>query len=165
MKSIKRLLMLVALGLGIAAGASAQLPSVQLKDTAGKPVDSATLNNDGKPFIISFWATWCKPCIRELSAIHEVYEDWQDETGVKVYAISIDEAQNSTKVKPLADSRGWDYEILLDQSGDFARAMGCQNPPHVVVVDGNGKIIESHSGYTEGSEDHLIELVRGLIEK
>ena len=84
---------------------------------------------------------------------------------MKVYAISIDEAQNSTKVKPLADSRGWEYDILLDQSGDFARAMGCQNPPHVVVVDGNGKVVESHSGYTEGSEDHLIELVRRLISE
>lgn len=143
----------------------AQLPSVQLKDLTGKPVDSATLNNEGKPYIISFWATWCKPCIRELNAIHENYADWVDETGVKVYAISIDEAQNASRVKPLADAKGWEYEILLDQSGDFARAMGCQNPPHIVVVDGNGKIVESHSGYTDGSEEHLIELVRGLLSK
>ena len=165
MKSLRRLLAMTAIGLGLALSANAQLPSVQLKDLAGKPVDSSTLSNDGKPFIISFWATWCKPCIRELTAIHDVYPDWVDETGVKVYAISIDEAQNSTKVKPLADARGWEYDVLLDQSGDFARAMGCQNPPHVVVVDGNGKIVESHSGYTEGSEDHLIEIVRQLIAK
>lgn len=165
MKSIKRLLMTVAVGIGIALAANAQLPSVQLKDLSGKPVDSATLSNDGKPFIISFWATWCKPCIRELTAIHDVYPDWVEETGVKVYAVSIDEAQNATKVKPMADARGWEYDVLLDQSGDFARAMGCQNPPHVVVVDGNGKIVESHSGYTEGSEDQLIETVRQLITK
>ncbi|MDE6381309.1 MAG: TlpA family protein disulfide reductase [Muribaculaceae bacterium] len=165
MKSLRRLLAMTAIGLGLALSANAQLPSVQLKDLTGKPVDSATLSNDGKPFIISFWATWCKPCIRELTAIHDVYPDWVDETGVKVYAISIDEAQNSTKVKPLADARGWEYDVLLDQSGDFARAMGCQNPPHVVVVDGNGKIVESHSGYTEGSEDNLIESVSQLIAK
>ncbi len=165
MRSIRQLLMLAVAAICISITANAQLPSVQLKDISGKPVDSATLSNDGKPFIISFWATWCKPCIRELSAIHDVYPDWVDETGVKVYAISIDEAQNSTKVKPLADARGWEYEILLDQSGDFARSLGCQNPPHVVVVDGNGKIVESHSGYTEGSEDHLIELVRQLQAK
>lgn len=165
MKSIRRILAMALIGLGITLSASAQLPSVQLKDTAGRPVDSATLSNEGKPFIISFWATWCKPCIRELNAIHDVYPDWVDETGVKLYAISIDEAQNATKVKPLADSRGWEYEVLLDQSGDFARAMGCQNPPHIVVVDGNGKVVESHSGYTEGSEDHLYDLIRELVTK
>ena len=169
MRSIRQLLMLAVAAICISISANAQLPSVQLKDISGKPVDSATLSNDGKPFIISFWATWCKPCVAhfnpEASAIHDVYPDWVDETGVKVYAISIDEAQNSTKVKPLADARGWEYEILLDQSGDFARSLGCQNPPHVVVVDGNGKIVESHSGYTEGSEDHLIELVRQLQAK
>lgn len=165
MKRIERLLVMAMVSLGIAIAANAQLPSVQLKDLNGKPVDSATLSNDGKPFVISFWATWCKPCIRELMAFHEVYEDWVEETGVKIYAISIDEAQNSTKVKPLADARGWEYEILLDQSGDFARSLGCQNPPHLVILDGNGKIVESHSGYTEGSEDHVYEIIKNLINK
>ena len=75
MKSLRRLLAMTAIGLGLALSANAQLPSVQLKDLAGKPVDSSTLSNDGKPFIISFWATWCKPCIRELTAIHDVYPD------------------------------------------------------------------------------------------
>ena len=165
MKRIERLLVMAMVSLGIAIAANAQLPSGQLKDLNGKPVDSATLSNDGKPFVISFWATWCKPCIRELMAFHEVYEDWVEETGVKIYAISIDEAQNSTKVKPLADARGWEYEILLDQSGDFARSLGCQNPPHLVILDGNGKIVESHSGYTEGSEDHVYEIIKNLVNK
>lgn len=165
MKRIERLLVMAMVSLGIAIAANAQLPSVQLKDLNGKPVDSATLSNDGKPFVISFWATWCKPCIRELMAFHEVYEDWVEETGVKIYAISIDEAQNSTKVKPLADARGWEYEILLDQSGDFARSLGCQNPPHLVILDGNGKIVESHSGYNEGSEDHVYEIIKNLVNK
>lgn len=165
MKTIKRILGAMALIAGVALSANAQLPSVQLKDLDGNLVDSATLSNDGKPYIINFWATWCKPCVRELKAIHEVYEDWVDETGVKVYAISIDEAHNAMKVKPFVNEKGWEYEVLLDSNGDFARAMGCQNPPHVVVLDGNGNIIESHSGYTEGSEEHLIEIVRKLQAK
>ena len=82
--------------------ASAALPSVNLTDIHGNTIDTATLSNDGKPMIISFFATWCKPCMRELKAIHEVYPDWQDETGVRLIAVSIDEGQNALKVKPLA---------------------------------------------------------------
>ena len=88
--------------------AFAELPSVLLKDVNGNTVNTAELSNDGKPMVISFWATWCKPCKRELKAISEVYPDWQDETGVKLVAVSIDEAQNAAKVKPLVDGMNWE---------------------------------------------------------
>ncbi len=144
------------------AGAYAQLPSVQLKDLEGKTVDTAALSNGGKPFVISFFATWCKPCNRELKAIHEQYADWQEETGMKVVAVSIDEAQNVNKVKPMVDGEGWEYEVLLDPNSEFRRAMGVQMIPHVFIIDGEGKIAESRSGYTDGAESHLIEKVREL---
>ena len=162
---MKRILLLSALLLAGIAVAHAQLPSVSLKSIDGKTVDTAKLENGGKPFIISFFATWCKPCNRELNAIHEVYPDWQDETGVKVVAVSIDQAQNIQKVKPLVDSNGWEYDVLLDPNGDFKRAMGVNMIPHVFIVDGQGKIVESRSGYTEGGEVHLIEKVRELLAK
>jgi peroxiredoxin len=142
----------------------AQLPSVQLKSIDGKVVDTATLSNDGKPYVISFFATWCKPCNRELKAIHEVYPDWQDETGMRLIAISIDEAQNAQKVKPLVDSEGWEYEVFLDPNSDFFHALGGQMIPFVVTVDGNGKIVESHSGYIDGAESHIIEQIRDLVK-
>ncbi|RGN44581.1 MULTISPECIES: peroxiredoxin [unclassified Bacteroides] len=160
----KRFCLVVLLLLGVFAS-YAQLPSVTLKDINGKTVDTATLQNDGKPFIISFFATWCKPCNRELKAISEVYADWQDETGVKVIAISIDQAQNVAKVKPLVDGYGWEYEVLLDPNSDFKRAMGVNMIPAVFIIDGDGKIAESRSGYTDGSESHLIDKVRELIAK
>ncbi|MCM1312921.1 MAG: TlpA family protein disulfide reductase [Bacteroides sp.] len=141
----------------------AQLPSIQLKDINGKTVDTSKLNNEGKPFVISFFASWCKPCNRELKAINEVYADWQDETGVKLYAISIDQGQNINKVKPMVDSEGWEYEVLLDPNSDFRRALGIQMIPHVLIVNGDGTIAESRSGYTEGAEGHIIEKVRKLI--
>ena len=142
----------------------AQLPSVQLKDLSGKTVNTAELNNDGKPFIISFFATWCKPCNRELSAIAEVYEEWQEETGVKLYAISIDQAQNTNKVAPLVSENGWEYDVLLDTNSDLKRALGIQMIPFVLIVDGKGEIVYKHNGYTDGAEEELIEKVRELVK-
>jgi len=144
--------------------ALAQLPAVTLKDINGKTVRTDTLSNNGKPFIIDFFATWCKPCNRELKAIHEVYPDWQEETGVKLIAVSIDQAQNINKVKPLVDEQGWEYEVLLDPNSDFRRALGIQMIPYVIIVDGKGNIVYKHNGYTDGAENELIEKVRELIK-
>ena len=143
----------------------AQLPSVTLKTMDGKSVNTAELSNDGKPFIIDFFATWCKPCNRELDAIAEVYEDWQKETGVKIIAVSIDQGQNINKVKPLVANHGWEYEVLLDPNGDFKRALGIQMIPYVLIVDGQGDIVYKHNGYTDGAETELIEKVRELLKK
>ena len=93
---MKAILLTGLLLLSCVGAAYAQLPAIKLKSIDGREVSTDTLNNNGKPFIISFFATYCKPCNRELNAIHEVYEDWVEETGVKLYAISIDEAPSST---------------------------------------------------------------------
>lgn len=140
-----------------ALSAAAELPSVQLKDINDNNVNTAELSNNGKPFVISFFATWCKPCLRELKAISEVYPDWQDETGMKLIAVSIDEAQNAQKVKPLIQGKGWDYEVLLDVNGEFKRQMGVTDIPHVFIVDGQGNVVWNHKGYIDGGEEEIYE--------
>ena len=153
-----RLLLLGSLTLA----AHAALPGVQLKDLNGKTVNTAKLNNDGKPLVISFWATWCKPCMRELKALHEVYDEWQEELGVRIVIVSIDAAQDAQKVKPLVDGFGWDFEVLLDPNGDFKRAMNVQSIPHLFVLDGKGNIVHNNIGYTDGEEGELYEVLKGL---
>ena len=153
MKKILLLSMMAICALTI----NAQLPNVKLQDMDGNTVQTGEINNDSKPIIISFWATWCKPCLRELKAIHEVYPDWQDETGVKVIIVSIDQAQDAHRVKPMVDGFGWEYEVLLDPNGDFKRAMNVQNVPHVFVLDGNGQIVYNHTGYVDGGEEDIYE--------
>ncbi len=143
--------------------AQAQLPAVTLKTLDGGTVQSETLSNDGKPFIIDFFATWCKPCNRELDAIAEVYEEWQEETGVKLFAVSIDRAQNINKVKPLVDNHGWTYEVLLDPNSELRRTFGGELIPYVVICDGKGNVVYKHNGYTDGAEEELIEKVRELV--
>lgn len=142
--------------------AFAQLPQVTLKDINGKTVRLDTLSNGGKPIIIDFFATWCKPCNRELSAICEVYDDWQEETGVRLIAISIDQAHHINKVKPLVDQLGWPYEVLLDPNNELKQALNVQLIPYTLIVDGKGKIVYKHSGYVDGEEDELFEEVKKI---
>ncbi len=158
---MKRLLLFLCV-MGLAVSASAQLPKVQVKEISGRTVSTDTLSNNGKPFIIDFFATWCKPCNRELDAIAEVYDEWREETGVKIFAVSIDQGQNINKVKPLVDNHGWEYDILLDTNSDFKQALGIQMIPYVLIVDGQGNIVYKHNGYTDGAETELIEKVREL---
>ena len=70
--------------------ALSQLPSVDIRTLNGSIVNTSEFDNDKGPIIISFWATWCKPCKQELENIHEVYEDWQNETNVKLIAINLE---------------------------------------------------------------------------
>lgn len=138
------------------------MPAITLKAMDGKTVTTDTLSNNGKPIIIDFFATWCKPCNRELNAINEVYEDWVEETGVKLIAISIDKAQDINKVKPMVDGYGWTYDVLLDPNSDLRRALGIQMIPYTLILDGKGNIVYRHNGYTDGEEEELIETVRKI---
>lgn len=94
--------------------AQQRLPNVTVQTLDGKKVDSRTFSNDGKPVIVNFWATWCAPCKKELNAIAEKYADWQARTGVKLIAVSIDDARSMARVKPYVSGQDWDYEVYLD---------------------------------------------------
>ena len=162
---MKKIFLLFAIAFScMASHVSAQLPAITIKTMEGKTIRTDTLSNEGKPFIIDFFATWCKPRNRELDAISEVYEDWQDETGVKIFAVSTDQAQNINKVKPLVSNHGWTYDVLLDPNSDLKRALGIQMIPFVLIVDGQGNIVYKHNGYTDGAEEELINKVRELTK-
>lgn len=165
MKKLMTLLLMALIVTGLHAQTKTDLPSVTLKNLAGKDVNIAKLSNNGNPIVITFWATWCKPCIKEHIALSDVYEDWQDETGVKIYAVSIDDSRSTAKVKPFVEGKGWDFEVLLDVNGDLKRAMNVSNPPHTFLIDGNGKIVYQHTGYVDGSENDLYEEIEKVAKK
>lgn len=141
---------------------SRSIPVVDVKDMDGKTVSTSTFNNNGKPMVLDFWATWCKPCINELTAINDLYSDWQKETGVKIIAISVDDARTMSNVKPFVNGKDWDYEIYIDPNGDLKRALNIGAVPYVFLVDGKGEIVSVHTGYAPGDENKLYEEIKKL---
>ena len=136
-----------------------ELPSLTLKDLDGNDINLNTLVEGENIFVFSFWATWCVPCINELDAISEVYDDWQDETKVKLIAIASDETRTKERVRPMVNGKSWEYLVLYDDNQDLKRALNITTLPHTLVLK-NQKIIQRRTGYNPGVEDELYEIIK-----
>lgn len=134
-----------------------------LKDFSGKKISFAEITNSNKPTIISFWATWCAPCLQELEAINDVYEEWQKKLNVTLYAVCVDDSRSLTKATALAKGKGWTYQLLFDPNQDLKRLLNIANIPYTLVYV-NGKIIYQHTGYSPGSEDVLYTKIKNYIQ-
>ena len=163
-KMKKFTLLLLSLTIVCLSGFGQGLPPVPLKNLEGQTISTKEISNEGKPMVVSFWATWCKPCIKELNSIQDVYEDWQDETGVKLVAVSIDDARNVPLVAPFVNARGWEYDVYIDANSDFKRAMNVVNVPHTFLLNGDGKVVYQHTTYAPGDEEELYEKILSLVE-
>jgi peroxiredoxin len=141
------------------------MPNIVLKDMNGKSKNMEDYSKSGKITIISFWATWCSPCKKELNNINDVYEDWKTKYDVQLVAVCTDNARNIQKVKPYVDGQGWEYEIIMDVNQDFQRALNIVQIPHTFLLDQNGKVVYQHSGYVEGDEFALEEKIKSLTAK
>jgi peroxiredoxin len=157
----KFLFLMLALVIGVSASAQT-LPDVKIENQEGKVISVRELV-DGTPMIISFWSTTCKPCIMELNAINDSFYEWLEEVDMKVVAISVDDSRTLSRARAMTQGQGWDdFVCLYDKNQDFKRAMNVSLTPHTFIVDGNGTIVYSHSGYTPGSEQELFEKIKAL---
>lgn len=161
---VRHLILFVVLTLSpVIAMAQKALPNVEVKDMDGNAVNIQSILDDGVPVILSFWYTTCKPCLQELGAVNDAFPDWIEEAEFKVVAVSTDDSRSSAKVKPMVNGRGWtDFTILLDENGDLKRAMNVQTQPTVFVLDKDGNVVYTHTGYTPGSEEELFDQILKL---
>jgi peroxiredoxin len=138
------------------------LPSVVLKRLNGETVNIQDYGKNGKITVLSFWASWCSPCKRELDAIAELYPEWQEKFDIEVVAITIDNARAMAKVRPIVEQQGWPFEILSDANQELQQALNFQAIPQTFVVNTSGEIIYEHSGYQPGDEYALEEVIAGI---
>lgn len=156
----------MAAGLLFAASVNAQsveLPDTQIKDvSSGKKVSFNKTFEPGKVTMVSFWATWCVPCKKEIKNVREKLESWHKEADFNFMTVSIDESRAEGLVRSYAKSQGWDFPYYIDPNGDLKRSLNFQNVPFTVIVDKNGKVAYMHSGYEEGGEEEVFAKIKEL---
>ncbi len=142
---------------------TSRIPAFTIKTLEGKDFQTTEFDNDGKPYVVSFWATWCRPCLKELNAIAEIYEEWQD-MGFKVIAVSTDDARTRANIMPMVNGRGWEFEFYHDENGDFRRAMGVNMVPHTFILNAEGEIVSQHTSFSDGMEWEMYDKLKDLLE-
>lgn len=141
------------------------VPSIELKTLSGQTVNIQDYVGSGKIVVMSFWATWCSPCKRELDAINEIYADWQEDYDVELLAITIDDARSLAKVPAMVETKAWEYTILADSKRELQKAMNFQSVPQTFLIDQEGNIVYTHSGYNPGDEIELEDKIAAIAGK
>lgn len=138
------------------------LPDVNLKTLDGKPISIKEHVKNNNYTVLSFWATWCGPCKKELDALEDYYEEWKDEFGVELIAVTVDNTRGLSKVKPMVNTKGWGFTVLSDAKQELQRGLNFQTIPQTFIVDSEGKVVYSHNGYNPGDEEELADKIEAL---
>lgn len=156
---MRHLLVLVCFLCYNAAFSQTTIPNITLNTLNGKSVKIQDEISKDKITILSFWASWCVPCINELDAISEVYDDWQEDFNMELIAISTDDARTQKRIRPMVNGKGWPYKILLDKNQELKRALNISTIPQIIILK-DSKIIYIHSGYSPGVEDEFYDIIK-----
>ena len=136
------------------------LPSANIKTLEGQSLNVQELGKSGKITVISFWATWCSPCKKELDAIKDYYGEWQEKYGIELVAISVDDARTAAKIPAMVSEKGWEYRILVDSNKEFQQVANVTSVPYTILLDASGNIVFEHNGYAPGDELELEEQIK-----
>lgn len=163
---MKKIIIALAIVLGVSNLIAQEVPNVQLKTLDQQTIESlkAIENENGGPVLLCFWATWCKPCVKELSVYNEMYPDWADETNVKIVLVSIDNARSMNRVAPFVNGKGWEFDVYLDPNSDLKRAMNVVNVPHTFLLDSKGNVVWQHASFQDGDEEEVYNEILKLTE-
>jgi thiol-disulfide isomerase/thioredoxin len=158
---MKKLFILITFIFSLSINSQSVLPDISLNTLNGEEINIKSISNNDKIAVVSLWATWCVPCIKELDAISEYYEEWKDEVDFELYAVSTDDGRTIKRVNAMVNGKGWEYTVLLDTNNELQRALGASTIPLTLIVK-NNKIVYRHSGYSAGVEFELFDKIKEL---
>ena len=157
-KYVKTFLSILFILLSISSLSQNIVPNTKLKNLESEFIYTNDVLNENNFYIVSFWATWCIPCINELDAIVDIYEELEKD-NVEVIAISTDDARTKKRVRPMINGKDWNFKILLDENHDLKRALNIVGIPHTIITKGT-KIIYRRIGYSPGEEVDLFDFIK-----
>ena len=157
-KYVKTSLSILFILLSISSLSQNIVPNTKLKNLESEFIYTNDVLIENNFYIVSFWATWCIPCINELDAIVDIYEELEKD-NIEVIAISTDDARTKKRVRPMINGKDWNFKILLDENHDLKRALNIVGIPHTIITKGT-KIIYRRIGYSPGEEVDLFEFIR-----
>lgn len=142
------LILSVSLGLAGSVHASARMPEFALKSAVdGAEVDSRSFS--GKVLLISFFATWCPPCIEEISTFIELQTSYAD-SGFSIVALSVDQG-GPEAVATLVDKKKINYPVLMADEGVMEDFGGVYGIPVSFLVNMEGNVVKKYPGYVPKS--------------
>jgi len=136
-------------------GVGDTVPPFLGKDTNGEEVNVPDFA--GKIVVISFWASWCEPCLKELP----ILENIQNHLGKgKVEVVAVNYKEDSRQFhkikKKLADLN---LTLTHDRRGSISKKYGVEAIPHLFVLDKMGKLAYQHRGYSEETVEKVVEIL------
>jgi cytochrome c biogenesis protein CcmG, thiol:disulfide interchange protein DsbE len=115
------------------------------------------------PVVVSFWATWCIPCLKEMPKLNELAGEFAGRATF--IAVNVDNSRSVAKVAPLVRSRNWTELIIgMDTAGTLQQALQVVSPPYLILYDQRGREVYRHEGYREGDELILKQRLAAVLE-
>ncbi len=137
-----------------------ELPPQQLgQDRQGNPVDLGDYR--GKVTIVTFWASWCGPCRRELPVLGH-FQQVVGRDALEVVAVNFKEPR-SDFVSIVRLNRGLGLTWVHDAKGTVSDGYGVRALPHMFILDHDGRVAYTHRGYSEASLPGIVEQILSLL--
>ena len=128
----------------------------------GEAVDLA--EHRGKVVVVTFWASWCGPCRRELPVL-DALQKQAGEQWLRIIAVNVQDSAADYRAM-MRQMRDFSLLQARDRSGRIAAAYGVKAYPNLWIIDPQGRVASHHVGYGDNSFEEIVaEIKRVLIEE